>query len=179
MVIHEPTSTEAPEDIGHHDHVEDDAVLPQIEHQQVSSPVLTHSKLISIGRPLTPTAQDASWPDHPQRQGTPSSPRPRATPTVQDDDDFAAQHTPSPQASPALRRLRKGPRPQVPLSSIPEGEVRHPSVARQVFPEATPTVNVSVSEAQAVEDNLAASADDEHQEERVPTSPFLKKLFMM
>ena len=48
MVIHEPASTEAPEaedipavdptaaeDIGHHDNVEDDEVLPQIEHQLV------------------------------------------------------------------------------------------------------------------------------------------------
>ena len=69
LTVHEPAFTEAheaedfpavdpiaAEDIGHHDHVEDDAVLPQLEHQQVSSPMLTHSKLISIGRPLTPTA---------------------------------------------------------------------------------------------------------------------------
>ena len=79
LIVHEPASTEAheaedipavdpsaAEDIGHHDNVEDDVVLPQIEHQQVSSPVLTHSELISIGRPLTPIAQDASWADHPQ-----------------------------------------------------------------------------------------------------------------
>ena len=72
LTVHEPAFTEAheaedfpvadpiaAEDIGHHDHVEDDAALPQLEHQQVSSPVLTHSKLISIGRPLTPIAQDA------------------------------------------------------------------------------------------------------------------------
>ena len=78
MIVHEPASTEAPEaedipavdptaaeDIGHHDNVEDDEVLPQIEHQLVSSPVLTHSELISIGRPLMPTSQDASWADHP------------------------------------------------------------------------------------------------------------------
>ena len=44
-------------------------------------------------------------------------------------------------------------------------------VARQVFSEATPTVNVSVSEAQAAEDNPAASADEERQEERVQTPP--------
>ena len=69
LTIHEPALTEAheaedflaadpiaAEDIGHHDHVEDDAVLPQLEHQQVSSPVLMHSELISIGRPLTPIA---------------------------------------------------------------------------------------------------------------------------
>jgi len=84
MVIHEPASIEVPEaedipavdptaaeDIGHHDNVEDDEVLPQIEHQLVSSPVLTHSELISIGRPLTPIAQNASWADHPQQQVTP------------------------------------------------------------------------------------------------------------
>ena len=57
LTIHEPAFTEAHEaedfpaadpiaagDIGHHDHVEDDAALPQLEHQQVSSPVLTHSE---------------------------------------------------------------------------------------------------------------------------------------
>ena len=81
LTVHEPAFTEAheaedfpatdptaAEDIGHHDHVEDDAVLPQLEHQQVSSPVLTHSELISIGRPLTPIAQDASWADRPQEE---------------------------------------------------------------------------------------------------------------
>ena len=79
LIVHEPASTEAPEaednpavdptaaeDIGPHDNVEDDEVLPQIERNLVSSSVLTHSELISIGRPLTPTAQDASWADHPQ-----------------------------------------------------------------------------------------------------------------
>ena len=75
MTVHEPASTEAheaedvpafdptaAEDIGHHDNVEDDVVLPQIEHNLVSSTVLTNSKLISIGRPLTPIAQ-VSHPD--------------------------------------------------------------------------------------------------------------------
>ena len=93
----------------------------------------------------------------------------------QEEDDFEAQPTPTPQASPALRRLRKGPRPQVPLSSVPEGEVHHQSVARQVFPEATPTVNVSESEAKTAEDILAASADEEEEPrveaERVATPP--------
>ena len=73
MIVHEPSSTEAPEaedipavdsitaeDIGHHDNVDDDEVLPQIKHKMVSSPVLTNSELISIGRPLTPIAQDDS-----------------------------------------------------------------------------------------------------------------------
>ena len=81
-----------------------------------------------------------------------------------DDEDFVAQTTPSPQASPAFRRLRKGPRPQVTLSSVPEGE-EHQSVSRQVFPEASPTVNISESEAKAAEDIPAASAD-ENQGER-------------
>ena len=66
LTIHEPASTAAheaedipatdpiaAEDIGQHDHVEDGGVLPQLE----------HSELISIGRPLTPIAQDASWAD--------------------------------------------------------------------------------------------------------------------
>ena len=79
MIVHEPASTEAyeaeeipavdpiaAENIGHHDNVEDDEVLPKIEHNMVSSPVLTNSEIISIGRPLTPSAQDASWADHPQ-----------------------------------------------------------------------------------------------------------------
>src|SRR3954471_10796448 len=123
MIVHEPASTEAheaedipavdpnaAEDIGHHDNVEDDEVLPQIEHNLVSSPVLTNSELINIGRPLTPIAQDASWADHPQQQDSPSTPHQQVTPVVQEEeDDFEAQPTPSPKASPALRRLRKGP----------------------------------------------------------------------
>ena len=110
MIVHEPASTEAPEvedipavdptaaeDIGHQDNVEDEEVLPQIEHNVVSSP-------------LTPIAQDDSWADHPQQQGTPSTTQhQQVTPPVRnEDDDFEAQPTPSPKASPALRRLRKG-----------------------------------------------------------------------
>ena len=84
MIVHEPASTEAheaedipavdpiaAEDIGHHDNFEDDEVLPQIEHNVVSSPILTNIEIISIGRPLTPIDQDASWADHPQQQVTP------------------------------------------------------------------------------------------------------------
>ena len=56
--------------------------------------------------------------------------------------------------------------------------MHHQPVARQVFSEATPAMNVSVSEAPAAEDNPAASADEERQEERFHTPPFLKKLFM-
>ena len=93
-----------------------------------------------------------------------------------DSEDLEAQPTPSPQASPALRRLHKGPRPQVSLSSVPEGEVHHQPVARQVFSEATPAVNVSVSEAPAAEDNPAASADEERQEERVSTPPIPEQI---
>ena len=74
-----------------------------------------------------------------------------------EDNDLVAQPTPSSQASPVFRRLRKGPRPQVTLSSVPEGEERQ-SVSRQVFPEASPT----------------ASADEQEEpreEERVATRP--------
>ena len=87
LVLHEPASTEAPEaeedpavdpttaeDIGPQDNVEDDEVLPQIEYNVVSSPVLTNSEIISIGRPLTSIAQDASWADRPQQQDSPSTP---------------------------------------------------------------------------------------------------------
>ena len=130
LIVHEPASTEAheaedipaaeptaAEDIGHDDNVEDDEVLPQIEHNMVSSPVLTNSELISIGRPLTPIAQDATWADHPQQQQV-------TPPRQEEDDDFEAQPTPSPKALPAFCRLRKGQRPQVPLSSVLEGEVQ-------------------------------------------------------
>ena len=96
LIVHEPAFPEAPEaedipavdptaaeDIGHQDNVEDDEVLPQIEHNVVSLPVLTNSKLISIGRPLTPITQDASWADHPQQdtpsQVSPSTPPPQVT----------------------------------------------------------------------------------------------------
>ena len=71
LTVHEPAPTEAPEaedipaadpiaveDIGHQDNVQDDAALPQLE----------TSELISIGRPLTPIAQDASWADRPQEE---------------------------------------------------------------------------------------------------------------
>ena len=40
-----------------------------------------------------------------------------------------------------------------------------------MFPEATPIVNVSVSEAKGAEDNPATSADDKQEEDRVPTPP--------
>ena len=76
--------------------------------------MLTHSELICIGRPLTPIAHDASWAGRPQEE-----------------EDFEAQPTATPQASPALRRLRKGPRPQVsaednPAASAAEEEVPTP-----------------------------------------------------
>ena len=113
MVVHEPASTEAPEaeenvavdpttteDIGPHDNVEDDEVLPQIELNLVSSPVLTNSELISIGHPLTPIAQDDSWADHPQEsprdEETPVTPPTQVTTPVIDNEDFEAQPTPSP-----------------------------------------------------------------------------------
>ena len=82
-----------------------------------------------------------------------------------DNEDFEAQPTPSPHASPAFCRLRKGPRPQVTLSSVPEGE-EHQSVSRKVFPEASPTTNIPESEAKTAEDISAASANDQEEEPR-------------
>ena len=79
-----------------------------------------------------------------------------------DSEDLEAQPTPSPQASPAFCRLHKGPRPQVTLSSVPEGEERQ-SVSREVFPEASPTANIPESEAKAAEDIPAASADEQEE----------------
>ena len=68
LIVHEPSPIEAPdaedipaadpiaaEDIGHQDNVQGDAALPQLE----------TSEPISIGRPLTPMAQDESWADRP------------------------------------------------------------------------------------------------------------------
>src|SRR3990170_4048961 len=99
LIVHEPAFTEAPEaedipavdptaaeDIGFQDNVDDDEVLPQIKHHPVSSPVLTNSELISIGRPLTPIAQDDSWADRPQdspiHDETPRTPPPQVTSQV-------------------------------------------------------------------------------------------------
>lgn len=70
------------------------------------------------------------------------------------------------------------------MSSIPEREVQHNSVARQVFAEATPTVNVSESKAKTVEDIPAASVDEnqerieEEEEERVATPPPTKPVIL-
>ena len=44
-----------------------------------------------------------------------------------------------------------------------------------MFPDATPTMNVSESEAKAAEDILAALADDTREEERVPTPSITKE----
>ena len=49
--------------------------------------------------------------------------------------------------------------------------MHHQLVARQVFSEATPAVNVSASEAPAAEDNPATSANEQCQEECVSTPP--------
>nr|XP_040254054.1 uncharacterized protein LOC120972648 [Aegilops tauschii subsp. strangulata] len=171
LVIHEPASIEAhasadvpaadpntAKDIGQEDNVDDDVVLPQLQSQSVSPPALTSSELISIGCPLTPIAQDDSWAecqqqDTPVHDETPRTPPPQVTtPVLDDDDNYMVQTTPSPKASPAFHRLRKGPRLQVTMSSIPEGEVQQSSVARQVFPEATPAANASESEAKVAED---------------------------
>ena len=170
----------AAEDIGHEDNVLDDQVLPQFEPQLVSSPAPTSSEYISIGHPLMPVAQDDSWAEcqqepTPVQDETPRTPPAQVTSSVLDDDNYM-ETTPSPKAPPAFRRLRKGLRPQVSMSSIPEEEVQHTSsVARQVFPKATPSASASESEAKTAEDIPAASAEEEKEEEkgeeREATSP--------
>ena len=82
-------------DIGPQDNVVDDEVLSQIERPTVSLPVLPTNELISIGRPLTPISQDASWADRPQpatpSQDSPRTPPPQVTnPVLDDDDDYVA-----------------------------------------------------------------------------------------
>ena len=76
------------------------------------------------------------------------------------------------------------------MSSIPEEEVQHTSsVARQVFPEATPSATASESEAKTAEDIPAASAKEEREatppasdqvilEENVivPDPPFIEQM---
>ena len=51
--------------------------------------------------------------DSPRQAETPVTSPTQVTTLVIEDEDFVAQPTPSSQASPAFRRLRKGPRPQV------------------------------------------------------------------
>ena len=172
------------EDIGPQDNVVDDEVLPQIDRQTVSSHVLTNSELISIGLPLTPISQDASWADRPQPvtpvQDSPSTPRPSPTqgPSPIVNDDNYMETTPSPKASPMFQRLRKGQRPSVSMTIITEEDSHQSSsVARQVFPEDNPSVTVPSSEENVAEDNPAASAEEKQAEERVATPPSLKKLF--
>ena len=81
-----------------------------------------------------------------------------------DNENYMEQTTPSPKASLEFRRLRKGLRPHVSMSTIPEGEAHHTSsVARQVFPEATPSTTSSESEAKTAEDISAASAEEERE----------------
>ena len=88
-------------------------------------------------------------------------------------DNNYMETTPSPKASPVYQRLRKGLRPSVSMSTIPEEDSHQSSsVARQVFPEENPSATVPESEAKAAEDIPAASADEEtRREERVATPP--------
>ena len=51
------------------------------------------------------------------------------------------------------------------MSSVLEGEERQ-SISREVFPEASPTVNIPESEAKTAEDIPAALADDHEEEPR-------------
>ena len=66
-------------------------------------------------------AQDESWADRPQEE-----------------EDFEAQPTPTPQASSAFRRLRKGPRPQVHTAEIPAASAEDNEEAP---PEPTPPLH--------------------------------------
>ena len=138
MVVHEPASTEAhvseeipdadttaAEDIGHEDNVDDGAVLPQVPHlmqKLVSLPAPTSSEQISIGGPMKPITQDEFWgeqhPNTPLHEVIPRTPPAQVTTPVletpQETPEDMEKTTPSPQASPSFRRLRRGPRPGSP-----------------------------------------------------------------
>ena len=184
LIVHEPASTEAPEahevpvvdpivteDIGPQDNVEDDEVLPQIQCHTVSSHVRTNNETISIGHPLMPISQDASWANRPQPatlvQDSPCTPRPSPPqgPSPIFNDDNYMETTPSPKASPVYQRLRKGQKPSVSMTTITEEDSHQSSpVARQVFPEDNPPVTVPASEANASEEIPAASAEERQEE---------------
>ena len=75
-------------------------------------------------------AQDESWADRPQEE-----------------EDIEAQPTPTPQASSAFRRLRKGPRPQVQSAEIPaasaeDNEEAPPEPTPSLHQDAVPQENV-------------------------------------
>ena len=58
------------------------------------------------------------------------------------------------------------------MSSIPEEDVQNTSSVRhQVFPEAIPSMTAQESKAKAAEDILAASADEEKEEDREVIPP--------
>ena len=88
-------------------------------------------------------------------------------------DDNYMETTPSPKALPMFKRLRKGLKPSVSMTTITEeASNQSSSVARQVFPEENPSVTGPSSEANVAEDNPAASADERQgEEERVATPP--------
>ena len=86
-------------------------------------------------------------------------------------DDNYMETTPSPKASPVFQQLRKGLKPSVSMTTIPEEDSNQSSsVARQVFPEENPSVTVPVPEATTSEE-IPAAAADERQEEHVATPP--------
>ena len=102
----------------------------------------------------------ASWADHPQEE-----------------EDFEAQPTPTPQASPALRRLRKGPRPQVYVEDIPAASAEEAEEAPQdptplLHQEAVLQENVPVTDppaSQVEDENLEAATTNN--EANVEPSP--------
>ena len=97
-----------------------------------------------------PIAQDASWADRPQEE-----------------EDYEAQPTPTPQASSAFRRLRKGPRPQVSAEDIPAA-----SAAEGVPQDPTPLSHQEavLQENALVTDPPASQVEDENREAATTTN---------
>lgn len=188
LVVHEPSSTEAPEneevpaadpnpaeDIGCEDNVNDDEVLPQLEPiAMVSSPAPTSNELISIGcpmtpRPMMPITRDMPMDDETILRTPPTQVTTPVLETQQESPDAFDSTIPSPQASPSFRRLHRGPMSQASMSSIPEEDVQPTgSVARQVFPNAIPSATAQESKAKAAEDIPAASTDEEREVTPLP-----------
>ena len=125
---------------------------------------------------MTPIAQDDSWAkrqqeDTPVQDETPHTPSAQVTYPVLDDDNYM-ETTPSPKASPAFRRIRKGLKPSVSMSTIPEEDSQQSnSVAHQVFLEENASATVQASEANATEDIPSALVEEERREEEREATP--------
>ena len=81
----------------------------------------------------------------------------------QEEEDFEVQPTPTPQASSAFRRLRKGPRPQVHTEEIPAASAEDNEEAP---PEPTPPLHQDavLQENMPVTDPPASQVEDENLE---------------